>query len=301
LSEREPHWGGGSLKGALLTVVIALALMASLIGLFFWSPWEGPTEADWLSSYRAWSDSIEGSLGGGGAGSRASCESSFDEQVGDPPRDRLAPVALAARRGCARLSSEGWKSARADVVRALADVHGAVAPPRYRPDFSEIARSSVGVQAKVYCWRPQAWEPFSQHDALVRAGKEISLKGFADAPRDRIDLEPGVCAALGRYVRRIRPPDLSYENFELAEALVVLTHQAERLKSPSTSEAELECYAVQHVRPLIRAARWGPGFQTEIALHAWDLAYTQLPAHFRAPACRNNGPLDRHRASNAWP
>jgi hypothetical protein len=297
----EDTWGPQRIRNALFVLAGALALFASLIALFFWSPWEGPTEADWLSSYRAWSEGVEGSLAAGSAVSRATCESAFDDAVGDPPTDRLEPLSRAARGGCAAPSLDGWKDARAGVVRALVDVHGVVAPPRYRPDFSEIARSSVGIPAKVYCWRPEAWATFSQHDALVRGGREISLKGIADVSRKRIDLDPGVCAALGGYERRIRPLHLSYQNFELAEALVVLTHQAEHLKAPSASEAEVECYAVQHVRPLIRAAGWGPSFATEIALHAWDLAYTQLPPHFRSPACRNRGSLDRHPRSNAWP
>lgn len=297
----ESHWGSPTIKGALLVVAGALALMAALLALFFWAPWEGPNEVDWLGSYRAWSEGIEGSLAAGNAVSRASCESTFDDEVGDPPTDRLEPLSQAARRGCAEPSLDGWRGARADVVRALVEVHSALAPPRPRPDFAAIARSSVGVEAKVYCWRPDAWAPFSQHDALVRGGREISLKGTADVSRKRIDLDPGVCTALSGYERRIRPLHLSYQNFELAEALVVLTHQAERLKAPSASEAEIECNAVQHVRPLIRAAGWGPSFATEIALHAWDLAYTQLPAHFRTPACRNGGPLDRHPSSTAWP
>jgi hypothetical protein len=298
---RENHWGTPTIKGALLVLAGALSLFAALIALFFWSPWEGPSEEDWLSSYRVWSEGIDGAFAQGGAVSRASCESTFDVEVGEPPTDRFEPVSQAARRGCAAPSPDDWTGARTEVVRALGDLHSALAPPRQRPDFAEIARSSVGVDATVFCWRPEAWGPFSQHDAFVRGGRETRLKGIADVSRNRIDLEPGVCAALGRYLRRIRPLDISYENFELAEALVVLTHQAEHLKSPKAPEAEIECYAVQHVRPLIRAAGWGPGFQTEIALHAWDLAYTQLPPHFRTPACRNKGPLDRHPRSNVWP
>ena len=110
-----------------------------------------------------------------------------------------------------------------------------------------------------------------------------------------------MCATLDRFVRRIRPSALSYENLALAEALVVLTHQAEHLKAPSASEVDVECYAVQHVRPLIQATGWGEGFATEIALHAWELSYTQLPQQFRTPGCRNGGPLDRNLRSNAWP
>ena len=93
---------------------------------------------------------------------------------------------------------------------------------------------------------------------------------------------------------------MTYQNFELAEALAVLTHQAEHLKAPSAAEAAVECYAVQHVRPLVREA-WGASFAHEIALHAWELSYLQLPPHFRTRECRNSGRLDRNPSSNAWP
>ncbi len=276
-------------------------MTASVIGLFAWSPWEQPTELDWLGRYAAWSDGIGGSLDAGADVSRAACQSTYDDEVGDPPNERLEPASAAARRGCAALSRAGWRNAEWDVVRALLVAHGDRLPPRPRPDLSEIASSSVGVRPEVYCWQPEAWASFSPQYALVRSGEEVSLKGIADTASNRIDLDPGVCAALDGYLRRIRPTALSYGNFELAEALAVLTHQAEHVKAPTTSEADVECYAVQHVRPLVQAAGWGSGFATEIALHAWELSHTQLPARFRTPACRNGGPLDRNPTSNAWP
>jgi hypothetical protein len=297
----ESHWGGESLKGGAFAVVAAVAFMAGMVGLYFWAPWEKPTEAEWLGAYEAWSDTIEGTLAAGRSMPLASCLMTYDEDVGGPPTKRLEPVSSAARSGCTTLSPEGWQAAQMKVVRSLIAVHGLEAPPRLRPDYAQIAESSVGVQAKVYCWNPLAWAPFAEQYGIVRGGELIYLKGVADPARHRIDLDPGVCAALERYKRRITPIPLSYQNFELAESLVVLTHEAERLKAPSKPEAEIDCYAVQHVRPLVRAGGWGPSFAEEIALHAWDLAYTQLPAHFRTPACRNRGPLDVNPNSNAWP
>jgi hypothetical protein len=299
----DSHWGGERLRVGLFVVLGTVALMAGLIALFHWSPWKGPSELDWLQTYEAWSERTEGTLAADGGVTRAACEATFDDEVGDPPKDRLERAARAARRGCAALSPDGWQRAQSDVVRAIRDAHveEAPAPPRERQDFSELARPIAGVDAKVYCWRDVGWAPFVEQYAAVRADEVISLKGLADTEENRIDLEPAVCAVLGRYVRRIRPLHLSYENFALAEALVVLAHEAERLESPSASEAELECQAVQHVRPFIRAAGWGPSFAEEIALHAWDLGYTQLPPHYRTPQCRNRGPLDRHPNSDAWP
>jgi len=247
-----------------------------------------------------WSDGLDASRNAGLAISRTYCESTFDDDVGEPPQERLQPVAAAARRGCAASTPVGRQNGKADLVRALIDAHDDVLPPRRRRDVSDIAGSSVGVKPDVYCWQPDAWAPFSEQYAIVRGGEETSLKGIADNARNRIDLDPAVCARLRSYLRRIRPTSLSYENFQIADALMVLTHQAEHLKAPTASEAEVECYAVQHVRPLVRAA-WNAEYATEMALQAWQLSYRRLPQAFRSPACRDGGPLDRNPRSSAWP
>ncbi len=225
----------------------------------------------------------------------------FDDDVGEPPQKRLQPVATAARGGCAGLSPVAWRNGKADVVRALVDAHDDLPPPRRRRDVSGIARSGVGVRADAYCWQPEGWASFAEQYAIIRGGEETSLRGIADTAKNRIDLDPAVCGSLGWYLRRTRPTALSYENFEIAEALMVLTHQAEHLKGPSASEAEVECYAVQHVRPLVRAAGWGAEYANELALQAWELSYQKLPPGFRTPACRDGGPLDRNPRSSAWP
>ena len=221
--------------------------------------------------------------------------------MGEPPQERLQPIAAAARRGCATPTPEAWRNGKTDVVRALIDAQDDLLPPRRRRDISAIAGSSVGVRPDVYCWQPAGWAPFAEQYAIVRGGEETSLNGIADNARNRIDLDPSVCSALRFYLRRMRPTSLSYENFEMANALMVVTHQAEHLKAPRASEAEVECYAVQHVRPLVRAAGWDAKYATEMALQAWELSYQQLPPAFRTAACRDGGPLDRNPGSSAWP
>ena len=288
------------MKGPLLAILGTAVVAVAVIAVFAWQPWVEPTEADWLATYEAWSDETEASLDGGLIVSRVTCEMTFDDEVGNPPKERLQPVSDAALRGCTALTRAGWRASHADVVRSLMAVHDDLLPPRQRRDLTAIARASVGVQPSVYCWRPEAWVGFSEHYAIVRGGEEATLKGVADTARNRIDLDPGICAALGRYLQRERPSPVTYQNFELAEALQVLTHEAEHLKAPSAPEADVECYAVQHVRPLVDEA-WGPRFAHEIALHAWEISYLRLPPQFRSAACRDGRRLDRNPRSSAWP
>ena len=285
----------------MLGVLATLALGAGLIALFAWSPWKDPTDVEWLGSYRAWSDGVGASLQSGLVIAQADCESTFDDEVGEPAQAQLEPVAAAARRGCASATPAGWPKGKTEVVRALVGAHDDVLPPRQRPDLAAIASSGVGVRPDVYCWQPAGWAPFFEQYAIVRGGEETSLKGIADSTRSRIDLDPDVCAALRWYLRRMRPAALSYENFELAQGLVVLTHQAEHIKGPSASEAEVECAALQHVRPLARANGWDAKYASKLALQAWELGYRQLPPQFRSPGCRDGGPLDRSPRSSAWP
>jgi len=285
----------------VLGVLGTITLAAVLLGLFAWSPWKDATEVEWLGTYRAWSDGIGAALPTGLVISRTDCESTFDNDVGEPPQERLRPVAAAARRGCTALTPVGWRNAKGDVVHALIDAHDDLPPPRRRRDISDIAGSGVGVKPDVFCWESAGWAPLSEQYAIVRGGEETSLRGIADNARNRIDLDPAVCNALRFYLRRMRPDSLSYENFEMADALMVVTHQAEHLKAPTASEAEVECDAVQHVRPLVRAAGWDAEYATAMARQAWELSYQQLPPAFRSPACRDGGPLDRNPRSSAWP
>ena len=154
---------------------------------------------------------------------------------------------------------------------------------RRRRDISEIAGSSVGVRPDVYCWQPAAWPPFSEEYTIVRGGEETSLKGISDKARNRIDLDPGICAALRFYLRRMRPASLSYENFEMAETLMVVTHQAEHLKVPTASEAEVECYAVQHVPAADPRSRLGSEVRDGDGASGVELSYQQLRRRSAVP------------------
>lgn len=189
----------------------------------------------------------------------AACEAAYDEEVGSPSTERLHGVATAARNSCDARSPARWKMGEDAVARELLAVHSADLPPRKRPDIAELARSAVGVELEVYCWQPLAWAELYQQHAILRSGEEVSLKGILERERHRLDLDPGLCATLDGYLRGARPLTLSNQFLLLGEALSVVTHHAEHLRDPSASEAEVECWALQHVRPLAAKAGWKKG------------------------------------------
>ena len=90
-----------------------------------------PTEVEWLGAYESWADGTEASLAAGLAVSRAACESTFDDEVGEPPSERLEPWRLPAVAAAPRRLRRAGESAQANVVRALmADARRASAAAR---------------------------------------------------------------------------------------------------------------------------------------------------------------------------
>ena len=249
------------MRAALLSVLIGVALMAGLIGVFMWSPWssEGRQhERTWLRSLDEWR-----SADGGRHGRR--CLRTFAARVGRAPTERMKPVASAVRDWC---RGSGWEAVESSLVAA----HSRTARAAREVDLSGIASSISGVKTRVYCWPERDWTP-----------------------------SPDVCDPLRRFLRGAYQPYLNTQSYELAEAIVTLAHESEHLRTPGASEAVVECHALQRARALVRLAGRKPWYQKEMAGLAWEVGYPQQFADYRTKACRNGGPLDLHPGSNAWP
>jgi hypothetical protein len=82
---------------------------------------------------------------------------------------------------------------------------------------------------------------------------------------------------------------------------VTLAHEAEHLRSPDASEADVECVAIQRVRDLVRAAGRSPSYQELMAGLAWDVGYPDLPEDYRTAACRDGSKLDVRPETSIWP
>jgi hypothetical protein len=279
------------MKGAVFTLLGAVALMGGLIALFSWSPWDSEQrerEFAWVEALARWGESAP----------PASCEARFEADVGGAPTTRLQAVASMARTRCDEL--EEPRFLRWEVAGVLIDGHRKDAVTTHEPDLSGIAAGIAGRGARIHCWSEGDWTPMAEQYSLLNSG-EFWPAGLATPARSLIDLAPEVCDPLRRFVREGYAPWLSTETYDLSLALATLTHEAEHLRVPFASEAEVECYALQRVRALVRQAGKGRRYQDEMALIAWELGYPYLPPEYQTRRCRNGGPLDLRPGSSEWP
>jgi hypothetical protein len=300
-------------KLTLLATLGLLLATGALISLAAWEPWksrEREHEIAWLVAYAAWSDRIDAGLSGGNYAPGANCERTYRREVGDPP-PRLVPSATIALDGCRRLSysiagsdlgggSVSWYDVRERVLADLTDRRTRVAIPDPSPELAAQAAPLAGRQLEVLCWSSTNWEQLSEEWSLVEVD-ELYPIGFADEAGGRIHLAPQICAPLRRFFGGNYSPNLNAESLDLATALVTLAHEAEHLRHPAASEAEVECVAIQRVRDLVRAAGRPRAYENLMAGLAWDVGYPDMPSEYRTAQCHDESPLDVRPGTSVWP
>lgn len=243
---------------------------------------------------RAWIESLGAWVAPGTAPS--SCAADLEEVVDEPPTSRLDPVYTAASDGC-----NDWTAVVWDIEGSLIDSHREDATTTFEPELSRVAERIAGRKVTTHCWEAGDWEALSEQYALL-GSVEFWLLGLASPPGGRIDLSPAVCDQLRPFLIDGRLPSLiSSEAYDLSQALVVLAHEAEHLRKPGASEAEVECFALQRVRDLVRAEGHGARYQEELALLAWEVGYPEQLESYRTERCDDGGPLDLHAESSDWP
>lgn len=289
------------MKGVLAPLV-AIVVATGIVGLLAWAPWdarERERELEWVEAYAAWSARLDRDVARGVGASE--CRARFDEEVAAAPTERLDAVAEAARGRCSDVADvDSWRTSRWGVDSALIDAHEAEAETTREAQLSRIAAGIAGRPTRADCWLEGDWDALAEQYDVVY-GDDFGLAGFADPVRSGIELSPQVCEPLRLFASGVFPPPTSAQNLELANALAVLAHEAEHVRVPAASEAEVECYALQRVRGLVRDAGRGQAYQEEIAGLALDYSYPYLPDEYRTELCRDGGPLDLDRGSSVWP
>jgi hypothetical protein len=172
---------------------------------------------------------------------------------------------------------------------------------RIEPTLGRIASRIAGHRVQLNCWSEDDWEVVSAEWQGQGGREDWWPAGFADPNTNSAHLSSHVCRPLSRFVYGRYEPFGNTQSLELAEALVVLAHEAEHLYDPKASEARVECLAMQHVREIVTQSGRSGSYANEMAGLAYEIAYPHLDSAYRSRHCRNGGRLDRHPDSNVWP
>jgi hypothetical protein len=281
----------------LIGPLAVLALVVGGLGVASWAPWRSDTherELAWLGTLAEWVEEAP-------TVASADCAARFDERVGPAPSERLRPVARTARDGCRpSASTEHWRDVEWHLRSSLISTRFAAAGTTEEPALALAVRVVADQAVRVYCWSAHGWQLIAEEWGILDRDDFWGLYAFPDPLRGAIHLSSDVCVPL-RFFTGFYTPYHNQESLNLAEALVMLGHDAEHVRDPHESEIVVECYAMQGVRGFVRDAGRSSGYANELARLAWDVAYPPDAAPFRTRDCRDGGRLDRHLRSSLWP
>jgi hypothetical protein len=297
-----------------LLVFLAVAAVAVVAAAVVWQrePWvsEGEREHEWIEGYAAWRGAVEEEIIGGTQ--RESCATSLDRAAGSPPTQRTRAARRAAVDACVEfrntvevdeltIALEYWTDRHGRIEHDLWDGLAASAATATAPMLAAPVSAIAGPsRPDVLCWADEDWQRLAKEFQLLHRD-EFRLAGYADPARSQIHLGSFVCEPLRRFFGGSYAPFGNTASFELAEALVVLAHEAEHLRQPDASEAEVECAALQRVRGLVTDAGRSPAYAEEMAGLAFEAGYPLQAEDYRTTKCVDGGPLDLHPETDVWP
>ena len=301
------------MKRTLFVTLGLLTVIGALIAVIAWEPWksrEREHEVTWLKAYSEWSDRIDRGLEAGDVAAASACSETYATQVGTPP-ERLVEAGRIAQRGCSGLERwaasddesrpDVWFDVRDRILGDLTERRARAAAPAASAQLARYASPLAGPEPpKLFCWSRTHWDALNEEWAIV-ALDELWLLGFANPDTNSMHLAPDVCEPLHRFFSSDYAPHLNQESLDLANALVVLAHEAEHLRSPNAAEAAVECVAIQRVRDLVRAAGRGKPYEALMAGLAWDVGYPDMPEEYRTTRCHDGSDLDVRPETSVWP
>ena len=287
----------------------------------------------WMADYRARVDAVENSLVDTSA--LRTCTDEYDANVGVAPQ-RFRPVERLVRAGCAAYERAASLHARITPRRdpaplllpiqtALARGDHAFGRAAYAlelrlhsarelpveakktddshidPRLGAAAETIVHQPVEVRCWSERDWDRVNEEQAALGGDADIHYAGFVGTDASRIHLAPSVCAALARLVYDRAWTGRDEVEHDDAFAVLALAHEANHLLGPAASEAEVECSAIQQVRPLARALGIGAAYSDRAAETAWEEIYAQNEPRYRTRECRDGGRLDLNPRTSRWP
>ena len=285
------------MKAALLVALGSIAVIAAAVFASVLLSGGGPegalkeTELAWLRQYNKWAN---------GSPSRTQSCAALPAAPSVTLRriERLARAACRGEQDWSRV--ESVVDGRFFYSRPLPISTDVVADSHIDPRIGRVVTRLAGRRVEARCWSSDDWTRVNGEFQTVYPERHDWAEGLADR-YGRVHFNGEICATLARFFGSGYTPSLNIERADLAWALHVLAHEAEHQRDFGSSHHKVECYAVQHVRNLVRAEGRSAAFAAEIAAYAWDVSYARYVPEYGTTLCRNGGPLDLDPRSDAWP
>jgi hypothetical protein len=173
---------------------------------------------------------------------------------------------------------------------------------RIEPLYSRVASRLAGHPAEVRCWSAADWSKRGEEvtgwtDGHARLGH---WSAYVSIDRERMNVSPSVCAALGQWVYARRWPANRYDGYYFAWSVKLLAHEVQHLRGVK-DEATANCYGLQSIRATAAALGLDDEKARFLADYAWRHIYPDESRRYRSEECRDGGKLDLHPQSSAWP
>jgi hypothetical protein len=165
---------------------------------------------------------------------------------------------------------------------------------RIEPRLSRAASLLISRRVEVRCWSRAEWPHVIREYNAYFVERRADLAGFAF--RERAHIWPVSCDFLSDF-----PTGRSAADSDDAFALNVVAHEAKHVASPLLTEAQVECYALQHVGRVARLLGAPPSLARELPRVAWRSTYPHNDPEYGSPDCRPGGPLDETPHDGVWP
>jgi len=155
------------------------------------------------------------------------------------------------------------------------------------PALTRVVSALADRSTEVRCWSHASW---------TRApwGAYTSTRSW------EVSLSPEICAELAKLVRSGAPVWRDPAPDALAWSVETLAHEAQHV-SGVVSEAEAECYGMQGTPKAARLLGRTSAEGRYLAAVYWKHWYAFHKPPYSSKDCRNNGALDLHPNSDAWP
>lgn len=159
--------------------------------------------------------------------------------------------------------------------------------------FAAISRAEAGNVIGIHCQR--------LGESLTYAGSDLGHVQFDEGgfPTGPATLVYDTCRGLSTYLD-MTPRERDHPTEEVMVAVHVLTHETAHLTG-LVSEAEAECWAMQHDARTAQGLGATPAQAQALAERYWREVYPRMATAYRSETCAPGGPLDRTPNDDVWP